>query len=119
MTATIGLLRLNWELVMKDEGMNQTGNDNQQLNSKYTMQEVDNLARELCTEFNNYPYFRWYCKAIWKLGIPRIQELRGRVQGAKLAGRLFTQYVKEDLKRLEAEEKLRGLHAKKNDQPSS
>lgn len=98
--------------------MKQIGNDNQQLDKKYSMEDVDDLAKDLCTEFRNFDYFKWYCKAIWKLGIPRIQELRGRVQGAKLAGRLFTKYVKEDLQRIAGKEKLKDLRAKEKDQPA-
>lgn len=83
------------------------------------MKEVDDLALELCTQFNNHKYFRWYCSVIWKLGADRIQELRARVQDAKLPSRLFTKYVKEELTRLEARERMRGLNAEEKDEPTS
>lgn len=99
--------------------MNETGNDNKQLSRKPSMEEVDDLAQELCKQFNNYGYFKWYCSIIWKLGIDRVKELQGRVRDAKLAGRLFTKYVEEDVRRLESQQKLKDLRAKEEDQPTS
>lgn len=95
--------------------MNQIGNDNHELNHKPTIQEVDNLAAELCRQFNNHGYFRWYCSAIWKLGIPRVQEIKGRVSDAKMPGHLFTKFLREDLKRYEADQKLREMFDDKKD----
>ena len=96
--------------------MNETANDNNQSVRKCTMKEVDSLAAELCVQFSNHKYFRWYCSIIWKLGIDRIQELRGRVKDAKLPSRLFTMYANEELKQQQAQQRLRGLHAKEEDQ---
>jgi hypothetical protein len=99
--------------------MNLTGNDNQQSVNKPSMKEVDDLARELCDLFNNHKYFKWYCDKIWKLGLPRIYEIKGRVEGAKLSGRLFTQYINEEIKRSELQQKLKGLYGEENNKTNS
>lgn len=96
-----------------------TENDNNQSDPKPSIKEVDELAAEICTRFKNYKYFRWYCSATWKLGIERMKELLGRVEGAKFPGRLFTKYVNEEIKRVEAQRKLRNLNAEKEDFPTN
>lgn len=84
--------------------MNQSANDNSELNRKPTIKEVDDLAMELCQQFHNHEFFRWYCSAIWKLGITRILEIRGRVSDAKMPGHLFTKLLREELKKHNANE---------------
>lgn len=78
--------------------MNEIGNENSQLKKQPTVQQVDDLANELCTMFSNHEYFKWYCAAIWKLGERRVKELSARVSDAQDPGRLFTKLLKEDLK---------------------
>lgn len=89
--------------------MNQMRNDSSELNRKPTIEQVDKLAAELCQEFNNHSYFKWYCTAIWKLGIDRISEIRGRVSDAKMPGHLFTKYVNEELKKRDANETIKRM----------
>ena len=99
------------------DNLNQIGNENQELNRKPSLQEVDDLAYELCNLFSNPKYFRWYCSIIYKLGIDRVFVLKAQVADAKLPGRLFTKYVKEDLQRIETQKKLGELYAKAKKRP--
>lgn len=89
--------------------MNEIGNENSELNKRPTVQQVDDLAGELCNQFSNHEYFKWYCSAIWKLGENRVRELKGRVSDAKDPARLFTKLLSEDLKIHEMNESLRKL----------
>jgi len=89
--------------------MNESANDKSELNRRPSIKEVDDLAMELCQEFNNHDFFRWYCSAIWKLGIGRILEIRGRVSDAKMPGHLFTKLMREELKRHDADETIKRM----------
>ena len=61
----------------------------------YTITEVERLANELCSEFSNAKFFKWYCGAIYEFGVPSIEQLRARVQDAEEPGKLFSMIVKE------------------------
>jgi len=89
--------------------MNEIGNENSELNKKPTVQQVDDLAHELCNKFSNHEYFKWYCSAIWKLGERRVRDLQARVSDAKDPARLFTILLKEDLKIYEMNQTLRKM----------
>jgi hypothetical protein len=107
--------QLQLVMEMSNKSLNETGN--QQLERRPSLQEVDDLASELCDLFKNDKYFRWYCKIIYALGIDRVVILKSRVSDAKLPGRLFTKYVKQDLAKLEAQRKLRVAYAKAKKPP--
>jgi hypothetical protein len=87
--------------------MNKIENANSELNKRPTVQQVDDLAHELCTNLSNHDYFKWYCAAIWKLGEHRVRELSARVRDAKDPARLLTKLIKEDLKIYEMNKNLR------------
>ena len=89
--------------------MNEIGNENSELNRRPTVQQVDDLARQLCNEFSNHEYFKWYCAAVWKLGENRVHELKARVSDAKDPARLFTKLLREDLKIYEMNQNLRKI----------
>jgi hypothetical protein len=109
--------QLQLVIEMSEKSLNETGN--QQLERRPSLQEVDDLASELCDLFKNNEYFRWYCKIIYTLGIDRVLILKSRVSDAKLPGRLFTKYVKQDLAKLEAQRKLRVAYAKAKKPPTN
>lgn len=95
--------------------VNQTDNDNWQLLRKPPIEQVDELAKELCHEYDNFAFFRWYCLVINILGIERIKEIRSRCSDAKNKGALFSRYASEEAKRkvgLEAYQKLKGRYGK-------
>lgn len=61
----------------------------------YTSDQVEELANKLCSDFGNPKYFRWYCSAIYKYGIPYIEQLRARVSDARYPGKLFSKLIQE------------------------
>lgn len=96
-------------------GLDQTENDNWQLGKGIPIAEVDKLANELATEFDNKDFLPWYCGAIYALGIQRITEIRGRVQSAKNKGRLFSHYVNQETKALKNKQRLDQQRKRFND----
>jgi hypothetical protein len=100
---------------MNNKSEEETGN--QQLERKPSLQEVDDLANELCKQFRNFDFFRWYCKVIYTLGVDRVLILRARVSDSKLPGKLFSEYAKEDLAKHETQRKLREVYAKAKKPP--
>lgn len=63
--------------------------------SNYTISEVEKLAQELCNEYGNARFFRWYCGVIYEFGVTTTEDLRARVQDATYPGKLFSKIVKE------------------------
>lgn len=88
--------------------MNPTNNDNQQLKNKPMINEVEQYAHELASRFHNLGFFKWYCKVIHDLGIARVRELVGRVEGSDYEARLFSRLAEEELKVLNKNKRLYG-----------
>lgn len=60
--------------------------------------EVDEYAQELNTKYGGgKDYFKFYCKAIWVLGVRRVRELEGKVSDAKYQGRMLSKLIKDEL----------------------
>lgn len=85
---------------------NKIANDDRQLSKKPSELQIDQLAAQLCAEYGNDRFFKWYCKAIHKLGIRRINELRAMCQDAKKPGLLFSKRVNEEMQMKPSESKL-------------
>lgn len=90
-----------------------TANDNWQLEEKLPISMVDNLANDLCKEYENRKYFRWYCLVINILGFDRIREIQARCKDSKYPAQLFSRIASEEAKAkvgLERYQRLRGRH---------
>lgn len=89
--------------------MNPNVNDNAIEEKKfgYTISLVDEEAKRLMNKYGNSKYMKFYCKAIYMIGLPRISELEGRVSDAKYPGRLLTKLLKEELQAIESHNRLR------------
>lgn len=93
--------------------VNQIANDEWQLNRKPPISKVDELAKELCQEYDNFAFFKWYCLVINTLGIDRVNQIRARCSDAKNKGQLFSRYAGEEAKAaigLERYQKLRSKY---------
>lgn len=64
--------------------------------SSLTILEVTVKAEALCKKFQNPGWEAFYSKAIYWLGIDRIDEIAGRVSDSDYAGRLFTKILKQE-----------------------
>lgn len=95
--------------------MSEIGNDNWQLGKKTPIARVDALAEELVTQFDNRPYLKWYCVAIYDLGEERVRQIMGRVSDARLPGKLFTHYVNQERNALKRQWELKQLKKKLDD----
>lgn len=62
---------------------------------KPSIGEVDALADELASRYENYSFIKWYCKVINTLGIQKTRELAERADESKSPGRLFSTLAKE------------------------
>lgn len=85
---------------------NRTGNDNSQLNNGMPFSVVDSLANELCSEYGNAKFYKWYCKVINVLGVERVLALRGMCSDAKQPGQLFSRRANQELKEKQGKQKL-------------
>lgn len=85
---------------------NQTENDNSQLNKKVPFSLVDSLANELCSEYGNAKFYKWYCKVINTLGVERVLALRGMCSDAKAPGQLFSKRANQEMSQRSAKSKL-------------
>jgi hypothetical protein len=74
---------------------NRTVNDNSQLDAKPSILAVDQLASEISDQYGNHKYYKWYCKAIYILGIDRVNQLRASCRDSKQPGPLFSKKVNE------------------------
>lgn len=88
---------------------NGTGNDNRQLDSSPSFSVVDSLANELCTEYGNAKFYKWYCKVINTLGIERVLILRGMCVDAKYPGQLFSRRANQEMQAKLSKQKLYDL----------
>ena len=79
--------------------INQIANDNWQLDRKPSITDVDALAKELCAEYDNFAFFRWYCLVINILGLERISTIRARCSDAPNKGHLFSRIASEEAKK--------------------
>lgn len=60
--------------------------------------EVDEYAHELNSKYGGGKnYFKFYCKAIWVLGVRRVRELEGKVSDAKFQGKMLSKLIKDEL----------------------
>lgn len=76
------------------------GNENQLDNSplapvKPPAEEVDRLADELATEYQNEKYRGWYCKVIYAHGIERVRYWQEKSRSGDFPGKLFAYYVRQ------------------------
>lgn len=72
--------------------------DNKKRRKRLMYQEVDEYARELNSKYSGgYDYFKFYCKAIWGLGIGRIRELEGMCSDAQYRGHMLSKLIKDEL----------------------
>lgn len=69
-----------------------------------TLSEVDNLAQELCKDYNNPGFHKWYCKVIHTLGAKEVRNLRNRASDAKYPARLFSKMARERMAEITKEE---------------
>lgn len=56
---------------------------------------ADELSLELCAEYGNYEYRKWYLKVIYTYGISQIVDWKKRASDGKCPGKLFSTYIKE------------------------
>ena len=94
---------------------NRTGNDNSQLNNGTRFSVVDSLANELCSEYGNAKFYKWYCKVINVLGVERVLALRGMCSDAKQPGQLFSRRANQEMQtKLNKQrlDELKGNHGK-------
>lgn len=82
---------------------------NSQVEPKPTLIEVDSLANEICTEYSNHDFYRWYCKVINVLGVRRVNEIRSMYRDARQARHLFSKRASEEMKVKLAQQKLINL----------
>lgn len=92
--------------------INQTDNDKWQLNRKPSIAEVDKLAKELCTEYDNFGFYRWYCLVINVLGVQRAKDIQSRCSDAVNKGALFSRYASEEAKNKVGIDKYESLKSK-------
>lgn len=59
------------------------------------VEQVDSIADELVSEYNNPLYRAWYCGVINKYGASRVYEWHSRAKEGKYPGKLFTTYVNQ------------------------
>ncbi len=91
------------------EGINMapSNNDtNQDHKRKISLIEVEMMADKLCLMLNNPGFKEWYCKAIHTLGADRIDELLGRTEGSKYAGKLFSTLANEEMRRVQMKKRI-------------
>lgn len=75
---------------------NETGDlTNGHLVSKPRLEEVDTLAEELATEYNNHNFLKWYCSLIYDFGIDRVKRWQAKSKSADSPGLVFASYVKQ------------------------
>ena len=80
-------------------GNNPTANYREQVDVRL----VDSLADELCHEYSNTDFRKWYCNIIYELGLPRVNEIRGRCRDAKQPGRLFSKLAKAEIQHMKVQ----------------
>jgi len=78
--------------------INQIANDKWQMGKKPSITEVDFLAKELCLEYDNLAFFRWYCLVINILGLNRVREIQSRCSDSPKKGLLFSRIASEEAK---------------------
>lgn len=88
-----------------------TENYNSELERKPTLQEIDELAAELCKEYQNYPFYRWYCRVINVLGIKRVNTIRSMYKDTRQAKHLFSRRASEEMQAKLGQEKLQKIKA--------
>lgn len=78
-----------------------------------TILEVTEKAEKLCEEFKNPGWEGFYSKAIYWLGMDRIELIEARVSDSAYAGRLFTKILKQEtdaaIKKLTAQARLKNM----------
>jgi hypothetical protein len=98
--------------------MNMTLNSNTNNNStedykrRISLIQVEVMADALCVRLNNPDFKEWYCKVIHTLGADRVEELLGRVEDSKYAGKLFSRLANEEMAIKKANERLNDLKKK-------
>lgn len=85
---------------------------NSEFEQTYTMQQKDDLAAELCTEYANYKFYKWYCKVINALGVRRVKEIRAMYSDTRQAKHLFSKRASEEMNAILVKEKLRDMKEK-------
>jgi hypothetical protein len=60
-------------------------------------ERISQLAKSLCEQYHNHPYYKWYCKVIYELGIERVLLIQARASDSKQPGKLFTKIANEEL----------------------
>jgi len=69
---------------------------NDQLTStKPSLEKVDMLADELCSEYDNLGFRKWYCKVINDFGIERVVAWQENSRSGSTPAKLFSYYVKQ------------------------
>lgn len=71
---------------------------NSQFEKKASLQDIDELANTLCTEYANHEFYKWYCKVINILGIQRVNEIRAMYSDTRQASHLFSRRASEEMK---------------------
>lgn len=99
--------------------INQTANNKWQLNGKPPIVEVDKLAKELCQEYDNYGFYRWYCLVINTLGVERVRQIQARCSDATDKGALFSRYASEEAKKKVGIDKVEHLKSRYGNQKDS
>jgi len=72
----------------------QLGND-QLSGAKPSLEKVDKLADELCSEYDNFGFRKWYCKVINDYGIERVTAWQENSRSGATPAKLFSYYVKQ------------------------
>lgn len=90
----------------------QSRTDNYQFASKPTLQEIDDLAHELCNEYSNHGFYRWYCKVINVLGIERVKIIKAMYSDTKQAKHLFSRRASEEMVLKQAQQRMLDIRRK-------
>lgn len=77
------------ELVPGNRTGKYTTDNDTGMSGEPSLEEVDNLADELASEYSNFDFHTWYCKVIYKYGIKQVKRWRIRAAIGSDPGKLF------------------------------
>jgi hypothetical protein len=72
-----------------------SGNSGNKNKHQLPIGTVDEIVEELCKEYSNPYYRRWYCGVIYEFGPSVVEEWRRRACEGKEPAKLFSKYVKD------------------------
>ena len=76
---------------------NQIEDENENWKNILDFRFVDEFVDGLVRRYKNPEFRRWYCKLVYNIGPYRINEIQGRVQGAKDEAKLFSKLANQEL----------------------